>query len=108
MPTSPELAKLAAGLYPDDFAREYQKESAANFGGELSPAQLEAAVNRVVVDHAADLHHALMVGQGRAVNVEALPASYTEQLAKRNVTEDMLVEACERMYPNVSRAEAIS
>ena len=62
MPTSPELAKLAASLYPDDFAREVQKESNANFGGPLSDAQIEAITNKIVVAHAADLHHSFMVG----------------------------------------------
>ena len=76
MPSNNELVKLAAALYPEHLGEEFAKESAANFGGELSPIQIENVVNRVVVAHASDLHHAFMLGQGRAVNVAALPADY--------------------------------
>ena len=107
MPTSPELAQLAARLYPEDLTREYQRESAANFGAEPSPAQIEAAVNRVVVAHAADLHRAYLIAQGDAVNADVLPAGYRAKLAKLNV-DDAAVEAVARFAaPGVSRAEAL-
>src|SRR2546426_1121713 len=108
MPTSPELALLAAQLYPDQLRQELEREQATNFGlGQLSPAQQEAAVNRCVVAHAAELHRAFMISQGDAVNADVLPAAYRAKLAKLNV-DDAAVEAVARFAaPGVSRAEAI-
>ena len=104
---SPEqLTQLVYGLYRDEFDREMGVEERNNFGG--SAAQnVEHVVNRLTVRHAHDLMHMMQVGTGQAVNTAELAPAYLEQLRTVGATDETLVEAATRLYPNLTRAAAV-
>src|SRR5256885_7768207 len=101
------IVQLAYTAFPGEVEAEMDAQRQAQGYAALSRQQMGDIASRVVVRHSAELYRMQAELDGNAAPVRGLSPGYLNELSRTGATDETIVEVASRMYPTLSRREAV-